>query len=58
MYTVLWSDETGDHYERCDFREEVAALLDSKNLWDDADVLIFPPEADDLACSPEDLKNP
>lgn len=55
MYTVCWSDMSGDHYERCEDRRAVADLLERNGLQDDEDVLIFAPDADDCLITPEDL---
>lgn len=58
MYTVLWSDSNGnDRWCRCDGKEEVKQVIIANNLQDDADVLIFPPDADDLTIEVEDILN-
>lgn len=58
MYTVCWSDSKGDHWERCSSRSEVAALLQKYKLEDDDEVLIFPPDADDLVITSCDIFHP
>lgn len=57
MYTVCYTNKEGhDTYERCEDRQEVAALLIREGLQDTCDeVLIFPPEADDLVIDIEDI---
>ncbi len=57
MYTVCWTDATGDHWERLSTRDEVRAFIQSHNLQDDADVLIFTPDADDMTIEVEDILN-
>lgn len=57
MYTVVWTDEKGnDRYERVSSKDEVRALIKAKNLIDDDDVLIFPPEADEIALTTSDFE--
>lgn len=60
MYTVCWTEYDGisaynDKWERCESREEVAALLKKHNLLDDGDVLIFGPEADNCLLTLEEI---
>lgn len=55
MYTICWSANAHDHWERCDDRTAVAALLIREGLRDDADILIFTPEADDCTTTVEDI---
>ena len=59
MYTVLWTNfkngEPTDLWERCESREDVASLLIRNQLIDDADVLIFGPEAEDYLLCPEEI---
>lgn len=57
MYTVCYTTKEGhDTFERCEDRQEVAALLIREGLQDACDeVLIFPPEADDLFIDIEDV---
>lgn len=52
MWTVCWSDENGDHWDRLENLEEVRALCESEGLIDDDDTMIFPPETDDLWNTP------
>ena len=47
MWTVVWIDSDDvDHYERCDFPEDVKRVLEENNLGDDINVLIFPPNTE------------
>jgi len=47
MWTVVWIDENDvDHYERCEFSEDVKRVLEENNLGDDINVLIFPPNTE------------
>ena len=56
MYTVCYTNENGqDVWERCESRNEVAALLTREGLRADPDVLIFTPEADDETIAAEDI---
>lgn len=55
MYTILWTSTDGDHWERCNSREEVANILTLNNLTDDEDVLIFGPDADDYTLTQQDV---
>jgi hypothetical protein len=47
MWTVVWIDgNERDHYERCDFHENVLRVLEENNLGGDINVLIFPPDVE------------
>ena len=49
MYTVLWIDAEGnDHWERCEFKEEVNELMAREDIREE-DTWIFLPKADDFA---------
>lgn len=55
MYTVLWSENGRDYWERCESRREVTDLLIKHGLEDDEDVTIFSPKADDHIVSRKDI---
>ena len=56
MYTVCWVDnEERSHWERCENRREVAALLIENRIENDEDVLIFTPDAEDFLITAEDI---
>lgn len=57
MYTVCYTNNKGnDTFERCEDRQEVAALLIREGLQDAcSDVLIFTPEAEDYTLNVEDI---
>jgi len=47
MWTVVWIDENDvDHYERCDFPEDVKRVLSENNLGEDINCLVFPPDTE------------
>jgi len=47
MWTIVWIDENDvDHYERCEFSDEVMQVLKDNNLDADINVLIFPPDTE------------
>lgn len=47
MWTVVWIDENDvDHYERCDYAEDVKRVLKENNLVGDINVLVFPPDTE------------
>lgn len=58
MYTVCWTDDNGDHWERLSTRDDVVKLIRTHNLQDDADVLIFTPEADDSTIEVDEIFYP
>ena len=52
MWTIMWTENSQDRWDRLETKEEVMQLLDSldKNSGvSKGDVWIFPPQADDLA---------
>ena len=63
MWTIMWTENSQDRWDRLETKEEVMQLLDSldKNSGvSKGDVWIFPPQADDLCLlytspSPRDL---
>lgn len=55
MYTILWTENGSDHWERCESRREVAALLIREGLEDDEDVLIFMPDAEEHTINAESI---
>ena len=56
MYTVCWVDnEERSHWEHCESRREVAALLVKNRIENDEDVLIFTPDAEDFLITAEDI---
>ena len=47
MWTVVWIDDNDvDHYERCDFADDVQRVLEDNELGGDINVLIFPPNTE------------
>lgn len=57
MYTVCYTNREGhDTFDRCEDRQEVAALLIREGLQDTCDdVLIFTPDAEDYVIDIEDI---
>ena len=58
MWTIMWTENSQDRWDRLETKEEVMQLLDSldKNSGvSKGDVLIFPPQADDLALTGNDF---
>lgn len=58
MWTIMWTENSQDRWDRLETKEEVMQLLDSldKNSGvSKADVWIFPPQADDLALTGNDF---
>lgn len=51
MYTVCWTENGSDYWDRFDSMEEVAQMLIEHHLEDDEDVLIFSPDAEDYLIS-------
>lgn len=54
MWTVCWTDDNGDRWERCFSVEEVIAIVE--NL-DNDNVLIFSPNAEDCTVAVDDLED-
>ena len=48
MYTIIWSDSIGEHYERIETRQSLLKFISEHNLQNDKDCIIFPPSADKL----------
>lgn len=55
MYTVCWTENGKDCWDRFECRRAVAAFLIEHGLEDDEDVLIFTPEADECTMTTEDI---
>lgn len=58
MWTIMWTENSQDRWDRLETKEEVMQLLDSldKNSGvSKGDVWIFPPQADDLALTGNDF---
>lgn len=58
MWTIMWTENSQDRWDRLETKEEVMQLLDSldKNSGvSKGDVWIFPPKADDLALTGNDF---
>lgn len=58
MWTIMWTENSQDRWDRLETKEEVMQLLDSldKNSGESkGDVWIFPPQADDLALTGNDF---
>ena len=58
MWTIMWTENSQDRWDRLETKEEVMQLLDSldKNSGGSkGDVWIFPPQADDLALTGNDF---
>lgn len=58
MWTIMWTENSQDRWDRLETKEEVMQLLDSldKNSGvSKGDVWIFPPQADDLALTGNDI---
>ena len=52
MWTVLWTEDGNDKWDRFATEDEVRELIDdvtTNNNVVDSDIWIFPPEADDLS---------
>ena len=61
MWTICWtSDKNGDGWDRFETREDVINLANTLVREGDVsedDILIFPPEADDLAIPYDEIEN-
>lgn len=58
MWTIMWTENSQDRWDRLETKEEVMQLLDSldKNSGvSKGDAWIFPPQADDLALTGNDF---
>lgn len=58
MWTIMWTENSQDRWDRLETKEEVMQLLDSldKNSGvSKGDVWIFSPQADDLALTGNDF---
>lgn len=58
MWTIMWTENSQDRWDRLETKEEVMQLLDSldKNPGvSKSDVWIFPPQADELALTGNDF---
>ena len=58
MWTIMWTENSQDRWDRLETKEEVMQLLDSldkKSGVSKGDVWIFPPQADDLALTGNDF---
>lgn len=58
MWTIMWTENSQDRWDRLETKEEVMQLLDSldKNSGvSKGDVWIFPLQADDLALTGNDF---
>lgn len=58
MWTIMWTENSQDRWDRLETKEEVMQLLDSldKNSGvSKGDVWIFPTQADDLALTGNDF---
>ena len=58
MWTIMWTENSQDRWDRLETKEEVMQLLDSldKNSGvSKGDVWIFPQQADDLALTGNDF---
>ena len=58
MWTIMWTENSQDRWDRLETKEEVMQLLDSldKNSGvSKGDVWIVPPQADDLALTGNDF---
>ena len=58
MWTIMWTENSQDRWDRLETKEEVMQLLDSldKNSGvSKGDVWIFQPQADDLALTGNDF---
>ena len=58
MWTIMWTENSQDRWDRLETKEEVMQLLDSldKNSGvSKGDVWISPPQADDLALTGNDF---
>ena len=61
MWTICWSSkENGDGWDRFESREDIINLANTLVLEGDVcedDILIFPPEADDLTIPYDEIEN-
>ena len=61
MWTICWSSkEHGDGWDRFEAREDVINLANTLHLEGDVcadDILIFPPEADELTIPYDEIEN-
>ena len=58
MWTIMWTENSQDRWDRLETKEEVMQLLDSLDQnsgVSKGDVWIFPPQADDLALTGNDF---
>lgn len=58
MWTIMWTENSQDRWDRLETKEEVMQLLDSldkNSVVSKGDVWIFPPQADDLALTGNDF---
>lgn len=58
MWTIMWTENSQDRWDRLETKEEVMQLLDSldkNSSVSKGDVWIFPPQADDLALTGNDF---
>lgn len=58
MWTIMWTENSQDRWDRLETKEEVMQLLDSldnNSGVSKGDVWIFPPQADDLALTGNDF---
>lgn len=61
MWTICWtSEEKGDGWDRFETREDIINLANTLVREGDAckeDILIFPPEADELTIPYDEIEN-
>jgi len=51
MYTICWTKNGQDRWERCSTKHEVYLLLLDNNLIDDEDCLIIPPQDKEMSAA-------
>ena len=58
MWTIMWTENSQDRWDRLETKDELMQLLDSldkNSCVSKGDLWIFPPQADDLALTGNDF---